>query len=87
MTQEQHAVVKRKIAELEADLAVEKGKAALLSGKFREAEAAFRSANTYRRSSKLAVVSLLTRVAPHILLKYYRSNRADEIVFIEGQSS
>ena len=84
MTEEQQAIVKKRIAELEADLAVEHGKALLLNGNFREAEAAFRAANSYRRSSKLAFVSLLTRVAPHMLLKFYRSNRSAEIALIEG---
>ncbi len=85
LTEEQKTIVKKRIAELEADLAVEQGKALLLNGNFREAEAAFRSANNYRKSSKLAVVSLLTRVAPQMLLKFYRSNRSDEIAFIERQ--
>ncbi|MBK8464843.1 MAG: glycosyltransferase family 2 protein [Chloracidobacterium sp.] len=87
LTDEQHSIVKKRIEELEADLAVEQGKALLLNGNFREAEAAFRAANNYRKSSKLAVVSLLTRVAPHVLLKFYRSNRGSEIAFIEGQSN
>ncbi len=85
LNEEQQAIVKRRLDGLEADLAVEQGKALLLKGEFREAEAAFRNANSYRRSSKLAVVSLLTRFAPQMLLKYYRANRADEVVFIEGQ--
>lgn len=85
LTYEQHATVKRRIAALEADLAVEQGKALLLNGNFREAEAAFRAANNYRKSSKLACISLLTRVAPQMLLKFYRSNRADEIAFIERE--
>lgn len=87
LTDEQQSIVRKRIEGLEADLAVEQGKAALLNGNFREAEAAFRAANNYRKSSKLAVVSLLTRVAPHVLLKFYRSSRASEIAFIEGQSN
>jgi GT2 family glycosyltransferase len=87
LTEEQKAIVEKRIDGLEADLAVEQGKALLLSGNFSEAEVAFRAANNYRKSSKLAVVSLLTRVAPQMLLKFYRSNRSDEIAFIERQSN
>lgn len=87
LNEEQQLIVKNRIEGLEADLAVERGKALLLNGNFRAAEAAFRAANSYRKSSKLAVVSLLTRFAPQVLLKFYRSNRAADIAFIEGQSS
>ena len=85
LTDEQHAIVEKRIAGFEADLAVEQGKAFLLSGDFREAEAAFRVANRYRKSLKLAVISLLTRIAPRMLLKYYRSNRSAEIAFVPRQ--
>lgn len=83
LTKEQHEIVRKRIEGLEADLAVEEGKAHLLSGNFREAEAAFRVANNYRRSSKLAFVSLLTRFAPQTLMRFYRTNRVAEISFIE----
>ena len=87
LTDEQRAIVRKRVEGLEADLAVEQGKALLLSGNFREAEAAFRAANNYRKSSKLAFVSLLTRFAPQMLLRFYRSNRSSEIAFIESQSN
>ncbi len=85
LTAEQHAIIRRRVAGLEADLAVEQGKAYLLSGNFREAELAFRVANRQRRSLKLTAVSLLTRIAPRTLLKYYLANRSDEIPFIPHQ--
>ncbi len=82
LTVAQKAIVEKQLADLEANLAVEKGKVFLLDGDFREAEAAFRTANSHRKSLKLAVVSLLTRIAPEMLLKYYRSRRTAEIAFI-----
>ncbi|MFN0278097.1 MAG: glycosyltransferase family 2 protein [Pyrinomonadaceae bacterium] len=82
LNDEQRSIVKRRIAGLEADLAVEQGKSFLVNGDFREAEVAFRVANRYRRSLKLAVVSLLTRFAPRMLLNHYRSKREAEIAFL-----
>lgn len=82
LTAEQQKIVERRIAGLEADLAVERGKALLLNGHFREAESAFRTANRHRKSLKLSAVSWLTRLAPRTLVKYYISNRAAEIAFL-----
>jgi glycosyltransferase involved in cell wall biosynthesis len=76
------SIVERRIAGLEADLAVEQGKAFLLRGDFREAEVAFRVANRHRKSIKLTVISLLTRFAPRTLLKYYKSHRPAEIAMV-----
>jgi len=87
LTEHQKSIVQRRIAGLEADLYVEQGKAHLLSGNFREAERSFRSANRYRRSPKLALVSLLTRIAPKTLVNFYRSNRQAEIALIPRQNN
>ena len=86
LTENQKQIVKKRITGLEADLAVEQGKAFLLSGEFREAAVAFRVANRHRRSLKLTAITWLTRLAPRTLLKYYRSNRAAEIAFVPRQN-
>ncbi|MEO6654836.1 MAG: glycosyltransferase family 2 protein [Pyrinomonadaceae bacterium] len=85
LTENQKQIVKKRITGLEADLAVEQGKAFLLSGAFREAAVAFRVANRHRRSLKLTAITWLTRLAPRTLLKYYRSNRSAEIAFVPHQ--
>jgi|ERR1043166_4423107 glycosyltransferase involved in cell wall biosynthesis len=85
LTDRQKEIVAKCIAGREADLAVEQGKAFLLSGNYREAENAFRSANRYRKSAKLAFIALLTRFAPRMLLKHFRSNRQAEIALINHQ--
>ena len=82
LTSGQKAIVEKQLAALAANLAVEQGKAFLVNGKFREAAAAFRSANRQRKSLKLTTVALLTRLAPQMLLKYYCSKRSAEIAFI-----
>jgi glycosyltransferase involved in cell wall biosynthesis len=79
---EQQAIVARRVAGLEADLAVEQGKSFLLSGDYREAAVAFRVANRHRRSFKLAVISWLARLAPKVLLKHYKTRRPTEIALV-----
>lgn len=86
LTEDQQQIVTTRIAGLEADLAVEQGKAFLLHGDYREAAVAFRVANRHRRSLKLAIISVLTRIAPRTLLKYYRSRRSSEIAMVPGRN-
>lgn len=86
LTDEQHQTVKRRIAGLEADLAVEQGKAFLLRGDFHEAFIAFRVANRHRKSLKLTAITWLTRIAPRTLVKFYVSKRTAEIAFVPRQS-
>ncbi len=81
LTASERSIVDRRIAGLEADLAVEKGKAFLLRGKYRDAAEAFSSANRHRKSVKLAAVATMTRIAPKILLKFYKANRSAELDF------
>jgi len=79
---EQQQIVTRRIAGLEADLAVEQGKSFLLSGDYREAAVAFRVANRHRRSIKLAAISWLARIAPRALVKHYKQKRSAEISLV-----
>lgn len=82
MTAEQRQIVNRRIRGFEADLAVEQGKAYLLGGHYWEAQNSFQQANRYRRSPKLTAISLLTRIAPKTLVKFYKTNRTAEIAFV-----
>ena len=86
LTLEQQKVVSRRLAALEADLAVEQGKAFLLSGDYREAAIAFRVANRHRKSLKLTAITWLARLAPKMLLKHYRTHRSSEIAFVAKQN-
>lgn len=73
----QHEIVKNRLTGLEANLAVEQGKAFLLQGNYPEAALAFRVATRHRKSLKLTAIALAARIAPQTLLKYYRSHRAE----------
>jgi glycosyltransferase involved in cell wall biosynthesis len=86
LTPPQQEIVDRRVAGLEADLAVEQGKAYLLKGDYHEAAVAFRVANKYRRSLKLSLIAFLTRFAPGALLKLYSSVRAEDMVLVPKQN-
>ncbi len=85
LSDEQRKCVNLRVLGFETDLAVEQGKAFLLSGSFREAAIAFRAANRSRRSAKLTAIAILTRIAPRALRKLYRSRRPAEIAFVPNR--
>ena len=85
LTTEQRTEAENRIASLKADLAVEQGKAFLLDGEYAAAARSFQTANQHRRSLKLTAVSLLTRLAPNMLIKYYRTHRSTDIAFTSRQ--
>lgn len=82
LDEEQQQIVARRIAGLEADLAVEQGKSFLLSGDYKEAAVAFRVANRHRRSMKLAAIAWLARLAPRTLLRHYKTHRSSDIALV-----
>ncbi|HRI02746.1 MAG TPA: glycosyltransferase family 2 protein [Pyrinomonadaceae bacterium] len=82
LDEEQRDIATRRIAGLEADLAVEQGKSYLLSGNYREAALAFRVANRHRRSLKLSAIALAARLAPSLLLKHFKTHRPADIALI-----
>lgn len=86
LTAEQRIIVERRVAGLEADLAVEQGKTYLLARDFAAAAIAFRVANHHRRSLKLSLITWMTRLAPSTLLKFYRTQRNEELPLIRRQA-
>ena len=81
LTDHERDIVDRRVAFLEANLSVEKGKALLLKGDYQNAAEEFSAANRYRKSIKLATIAAMTRIAPKTLLKFYKANRSAEIDF------
>lgn len=79
---EQQRIVADRLASLEADLAVEQGKAFLLAGDYPEAAVAFRVANRQRNSLKLGLITWLASYTPRLLLRHYKKYRAAEIAFV-----
>lgn len=74
LSDEHHAIIRRRIGGFEADLAVAEGKVALINGSYRESAAAFARASRLRPSAKLRTVSFLSRMAPGLLRRIYSSS-------------
>lgn len=82
LNNKQKGIIENQLIRLEAEIEIEKGKSYLLQKKFLEAQGAFEKGNEYRKSAKLSLIIWLTKIAPNLLLKFYQSNRTDEIAFI-----
>jgi glycosyltransferase involved in cell wall biosynthesis len=72
-------IVERKIALLETQLQIERGKSFLVKRDFEHACEAFAAANRRRPSLKLTAVALAARFAPNLLLNHYQNRRSAEI--------
>lgn len=82
LDEKQKEIVAFRLAVLEADLAVEQGKAFLLAGDYQEAAVAFRVANRQRKSLKLSVITWFAQYAPQILLRHFKKHRAADIALV-----
>lgn len=70
------------LAEAEAELHLEIGKAHLLREEFVEARENFRAANAYYKKPKLKLIELALSVSPRTLVRLFKRHRADELPFI-----
>lgn len=75
-------IMRRHLLELETEMAVERGKSALLAGDFATAQAEFAQANQHRRSWRLQAIIWGVRWIPQVLLKIYRLRRPEAIAFV-----
>jgi glycosyltransferase involved in cell wall biosynthesis len=70
------------LAEAEAELLLETGKAHLLREEFAEARKNFRAANVHYKKTKLKLIDLALAISPKILVKLFKKQRAAELPFI-----
>lgn len=82
LNQTQKEIVEKQLTRLKAEMEIEKGKFFLLQKDFAAAQESFARGNAYRRSFRLRLIMFLLRVAPNLLLKFYKFQRKDEIAFI-----
>jgi GT2 family glycosyltransferase len=75
-------VLRETLAEAEAELLLETGKAHLLREEFAEARKNFRAANEYYKKPKLKLIDLALTVSPRILVRLFKKQRAAELPFI-----
>lgn len=79
LNDEEQAIMSRHLVELETEMAIERGKSALLSEDFATAANEFTQANGVRHSLRLHAVIWLVRWTPQLLLKIYRARRQEAI--------
>lgn len=78
----QHKTVQKHLLRLEAEKEIERGKSFLLQKNFVAARDCFKKGNEYRKSNRVRLIIFLLRIAPNLLLRFYKSQREDEIAFI-----
>lgn len=70
LADEDSAWISKRLAELDAEIAIERGHSLLQSGDYTEAVNAFRTASTYQPSLRLKAVTFLTRLAPQTTARF-----------------
>jgi teichuronic acid biosynthesis glycosyltransferase TuaG len=82
LTAREREVLRETLAEAEAELLLEIGKAHLLREEYAEARKNFRAANAYYKKPKLKLIDLALAISPKILVKLFKKQRAAELPFI-----
>jgi glycosyltransferase involved in cell wall biosynthesis len=85
LNENQQKIIDERLSILKTALEIERGKGFLLQEDFENARKIFEKANEMRRSLRLKGIILMLKIAPKILLKFYRSKRADEIKFVSTE--
>ena len=82
LKESEQRIIEKQLIRLEAEKEIEKGKSFMLQKRFTQAKESFRKGNKYRNSIRLRVIIILLTIAPNLLLKFYKSQREEEIAFI-----
>jgi glycosyltransferase involved in cell wall biosynthesis len=82
LTPRETEVLNKTLAEAEAELLLETGKAHLLREEFAEARKNFRAANAHYKKTKLKLIDLALAISPRTLVKLFKKQRAAELPFI-----
>lgn len=75
-------IINSQLKRLEAEIEFQRGKTYLLKEDFQKAIVSFETANVYRKSVKLKIITLMLKIYPRLLLKVYKSLRADELPYM-----
>ncbi|HEX8735396.1 MAG TPA: glycosyltransferase family 2 protein [Pyrinomonadaceae bacterium] len=82
LTPREREVWRETLAEAEAELLLEIGKAHLLREEFAEARKNFRAANAHYKKTKLKLIDLALAISPKTLVRLFKKQRAAELPFI-----
>jgi glycosyltransferase involved in cell wall biosynthesis len=82
LTENQQKIIAFQIERLAAELEFQRGKAFVIKEDFAAAIKSFETANAYKYSVKLKLITLMLKFSPRLLLKLYKSLRADEMPYM-----
>ncbi len=82
LTESQQKIIDFQLTQLAAEMEFQRGKAFVIKEDFAAAIKSFETANAYKHSKKLKLITLLLKFSPRLLLKIYKSLRADEMPYM-----
>jgi glycosyltransferase involved in cell wall biosynthesis len=82
LTEREQQIIDRQLEKLAAELEFQCGKSYLVKEDFASAIKSFETANAYKHSPKLKFITLMLKFSPHLLLKIYKTLRADEMPYM-----
>jgi glycosyltransferase involved in cell wall biosynthesis len=82
LNENQQNIINYQLKRLAAELAFQRGKSFVIKEDFVNAIKSFETANAYKSSIKLKFITTLLKISPRLLLKIYKSLRADELPYM-----
>ena len=82
LTENQQKIIDFQLTQLAAEMEFQRGKAFVIKEDFAAAIKSFETANDYKHSKKLKIITTLLKISPRLLLKVYKSLRADEMRYL-----
>jgi glycosyltransferase involved in cell wall biosynthesis len=82
LNENQQNIIDYQLKRLAAELEFQRGKAFIIKEDFEAAIKSFETANAYKHSAKLKIITLMLKISPRLLLKIFKSLRADELPYM-----
>jgi glycosyltransferase involved in cell wall biosynthesis len=76
VTPQEHALMADVVQRLQADMRIERGKRFLVQERFEDAAEEFRAARELNPRWKLSLSLIMLKIAPHLMLRVYKTRRA-----------
>jgi glycosyltransferase involved in cell wall biosynthesis len=82
LNENQQKIIDFQLEQLAAEMEFQRGKAFVIKEDFAAAIKSFETANSYKHSKKLKLITLMLKFSPRLLLKIYKSLRTDEMPYM-----
>jgi glycosyltransferase involved in cell wall biosynthesis len=82
LNENQKKIITYQLERLAAEIEFQRGKSFVIKEDFANAIKSFEAANAYKNSFKLKLITTLLKISPRILLKIYKSMRAEELPYM-----